>query len=94
MGIDVKQAVKTAREQADLLFEGERVINLMLEEVEFDEAGNKWLITLGYDSTSKIIKKSGPQIFPTIEEETKRQYKVFSIDGNTGNFISMKIRDV
>lgn len=94
MGIDVKQAVKAAKEQASLLFQGQEIKNLMLEEVEFDESSNKWLVTLGYDSPSKITKKSGPQLFPTIEEETKREYKVFSIDGDNGNFISMKIRDV
>jgi hypothetical protein len=94
MTIDVKQAVHAAREQASLLFEGEEVQHLMLEEVELDNSKNVWLITLGYDSPSKVTKRSGPQLFQTIEEETKRQYKVFSIDGDTGEFVSMKIRDV
>ncbi len=92
--VDVKHAVKIAREQAQQLFENTALNNLALEEVEFDDTLNQWLITLGYDSPCIIRRKTGPSMFQTVEEERKREYKVFRIDGHKGNFISMKIRDV
>lgn len=93
MALDVKEAVTDARKHARELFTDERLNNLALEEVDFDENHNQWLITLGYDSPSGVRrKKSGPAVFPTVEEETKREYKVFRLDAETGRLISMKIR--
>ncbi len=94
MSIDVKQAVKSAREQATLFFEEEDIKNLMLEEVEYDDNSDIWLITLGYDSPNTVKRRSGPNIYQTIQEEVKRVYKIFNLNGETGKFISMKIRDV
>jgi hypothetical protein len=92
--MDMKEAVKIARENAEILFEGQRLHNLALEEVEFDEKANEWLITLGYDSNSVIKRSSGPSLFPTIEEEKKREYKVFHIGANQGKLVAMKIKNV
>ena len=98
MAIDVKKAINIAQDQASLFFEDEKIKNLMLEEVEYDDEDKCWLITLGYDSPNPIRKKTGSisAIFQdqTIEEEIKRQYKIFEINGKTGKFISMKIRNV
>ncbi len=89
--ISVGNAVKIAKEQAGKLFEGETLKNLALEEVELDDAKNQWLVTLGYDSPHLLKRQTGPSLFPTTEEERKREYKVFRIDANDGRLISMKI---
>ena len=94
MNIDVKQAVKIAREQAQQLFEDDKFFNFALEEVEFDDTKDQWLITLGFDTPHVITRKTGPSLFPTTEEERKRVYKIFSIDAHSGSLTSMKIRDV
>ncbi|WP_295400543.1 hypothetical protein [uncultured Thiocystis sp.] len=95
MTIGIKEAVKSAREQALQLFEEETLNHLALEEVEFDEATQHWLVTLGYDSPHKLKRKTtGPSLFPTIEEEMQREYKVFRLDSNDCHLISMSIRSL
>lgn len=91
--ISVGRAVKIAKEQAAMLLEGETLQNLALEEVELDEDSNQWLVTLGYDSPHFLKRESGPNLFPTTEEERKRKYKVFRVDADEGGLVSMKMRD-
>lgn len=92
MSLDMKAAVKTAREQAAQLFAEESLPNLALEEIEFDEEKQHWLVTLGYDSPNRVKRKTtGPSLFPTVEEETQRKYKIFRIDANDGHLIAMNI---
>jgi len=45
--IDVKQAVKIATDFAKEIFPGENFSQLSLEEVELDENGPFWYVTLG-----------------------------------------------
>jgi hypothetical protein len=45
--MEVKEAVKIAKAYLADLFEGERIKNLGLEEVEYDEFTQSWGITLG-----------------------------------------------
>jgi hypothetical protein len=93
VSIDIKGAVKAARESARALFDQEPLDNLALEEVAFDDESNQWLVTLGYDSPHKLRRRiNGPGLFPTIEEETLRQYKIFRIDPDDGHLISIGIR--
>ena len=87
----VGNAVKIAKEQAEMLFEGENLKHLALEEVELDDTRNQWLVTLGYDSQHLLKRQTGPNLFPTTEEERKREYKVFRIDADDGHLISMKM---
>ena len=56
------------------------------EEVEFVESPNEWHITLGYqpaDSTNHFAYAFG-----------KRDYKIFRINADTGEVLSMKIRNI
>lgn len=93
MSIDIKEAVKAARESARALFDQEPLDNLALEEVVFDDTSNQWLVTLGYDSPHKLRRRTnGPGLFPTVEEETLREYKIFRIDPGDGHLISISIR--
>ena len=83
--ISVKQAVEKAAEFAKGLLDDARAGELRLEEVEIIQPadGKRWLITL-----------SMPQInafgFPSKE----REYKTFKVDGETGDVLSMKIREL
>ena len=93
MSIDIKNAINSARDHARALFDHEPLDNLALEEVEFDEATGDCLVTLGYDSPHKLIRRtSGPGLFPTVEEETLREYKIFRIDPSDGHLVSISIR--
>lgn len=108
MAIAMHDAVRIAKTQAQQLFEGQDTSHLMLEEVDFDEAKQAWLITLGYDSHQvvKTIKVPEEAVTTfasailenvggeTIEEKRPRIYKIFQIDASDGRLISMKMRDV
>jgi hypothetical protein len=56
---------------------------VLVEEVEL--TGGYWLITLGYDR---------PPALPGFNLKGPRTFKVFKVDGETGEVISMKIREV
>ncbi len=58
--------------------------DVTVEEIEMDEAGTYWLVTLGYlGSTGAPFSFAPEQI-----------YKRFKVDVYTGDVISMKIRKV
>lgn len=104
----MQDAVRIAKTQAQQLFSGEDMAHLMLEEVDFDEEKQAWLITLGYDSHQviKITKVPETAVISfveepyesaggeIIEEKKPRVYKVFQIDASDGRLISIKMRDV
>jgi hypothetical protein len=46
--MDVKEAVKTAKEYVADVFQEEGVSNLGLEEIEFDDGDASWNITVGF----------------------------------------------
>jgi len=81
--INVKEAVKKAAEYFTDLYH-DQFRNLLLEEVELSDG--YWLITLGYDAPSDIRS--------VLANKATRRFKLFKIDGDTGEVISMKIREV
>ncbi|MGA2475361.1 MAG: hypothetical protein ABSF73_01955 [Terriglobia bacterium] len=80
--INVKDAVKNAAEYFTDLYH-DQFTNVLLEEVELSDG--YWLITLGYDR---------PASLPQFVRKGPRAFKVFKVDGETGEVISMKIREV
>jgi len=97
MTISVKEAVTKAFEYAHDFYKPQEIPQLMLEEVELDEEKKNWLVTLGYKSPRVIQRQTSglAGVFqPTTEKESVREYKTFRIDGEDGQFISLKIREV
>ncbi len=102
--IDVKQAAKAAAEYFVDLYADQQFSDILLEEVEYDEAGGAWLITIGYspprtiwEETVEEVKIKNPlsplsDLPSTFTRE--RKYKIFKIDTKTGKVLSMKIRTV
>ena len=56
---------------------------MLVEEVE--QLDGHWLITLGYDA---------PGIVSAFGGKENRDYKTFKVDRETGEVVSMKIREV
>jgi len=94
--VDVKNAVTAAVNAAGLLYSGKDIIGLQLEEVEKSEDGKYWFITLGFSVPDEIPPAKLPAITAAIfpEKKYERKYKVFKIDADSAEFISMKIREV
>ena len=83
--INVKEATNKAREYLISFFpEAERV---QLEEVELTNDKAHWFITLSYEGVSNSVASSllvGKSV----------RYKIFKLEADSGEVISMKIRDI
>ena len=83
--INVREATDKAREHLVSFFpDAEKV---QLEEVELTDDKAYWFITLSYEGISHSVASSllvGKSV----------RYKLFKIDAETGEVISMKIRDI
>ncbi len=93
--ISVKEAVDASKKYAKEIFADSRLKDLRVEEVEFEEYQQKWLITLGWVETA--VREGAFNVLASAygisQEVLPRVYKVFSVDATTGNVKSMKIRD-
>jgi hypothetical protein len=95
--IDAKQAAKLALEYFNELFPNAAASNGALEEVEFLEEENCWLITLGLDEpprprTASVNPLQSPLSNLFSASSPGRKFKIFKVNAKTGNVISMKIR--
>jgi hypothetical protein len=83
--LDVKEAARRASEYFAGLYADQSLSNVQLEEVELSEDGRHWFITLSYPVPPELA---------ALNFNFKRKYKVFKIDAETGQVVSMKIRKV
>ena len=85
--MDVKEAVRTAKEYLADLFVDEGVMNVGLEEVDFD--GAAWKITIGF---SRPWDQRSPLIATLAEKRMARSYKVLRINNDNGHVESLTDR--
>lgn len=81
--LNVKEAVKKAVDYFTDFYQSQ-FGNVLVEEIEQD--GNDWLITLGYDTPGDIRS--------ALAGKPLRHFKLFRINGTTGEVKSTKIREV
>jgi hypothetical protein len=86
--IPIKTAVSNAMQFIRELYAEDQIKDILLEEVEFSESANQWLITIGF-IINKIKENS---ILPY--KEIDHKYKIVHIDAQSGKPISMKIREI
>ena len=86
--VSVKEAVAKAIEFAESLLEPSRISGLRLEEVERTgiNGNGPWSITL-----SMPRQQSGMDMFAG---KNPREYKAFLVNADTGEVLSMKIREL
>lgn len=98
--IDVKQAIKLAKEFAAMLYEPEQISQLGLEAVERTEDGKHWLVTLGFSRPwSRPRRRRQDPLKSPLEQaleystqiQKDREYKVLRVDAQTGEVVSMEI---
>jgi len=87
--IDVKEATQRALAYFEKLYGEEEFTNVLLEEVEKseEEGMSYWLITIGFTEPETM----GGPLSPL---STRRRYKRFKIDAETGEVVAMKIRSL
>lgn len=96
VGIDVKEAVRLAKEFASSLLESEKISNLGLEAVERTEDGQHWLVTLGFSrpwASFGARRSESPldQVLPFRGPQPEREYKVFKVDAESGEVVAMQV---
>jgi len=93
--VPVKEAVAAAIAYIKELYEGVSLRDILLEEIEYSNASDKWLVTIGF-SLPETKEVSSSVIFPTSKtsRELSRRYKTVIIDAISGTPDSMKIRNV
>lgn len=91
--IEVKEAVQVAKAAAnDFLGQETALQDPILEEVELNPDNKTWAITLGFNAPNpNNHERLGASLAGQIHA---RKYKTFIIDSETGEFRSMKIREV
>ena len=83
--INVKEATDKAKEYLESFFPDAE--NVQLEEVEMTEDKAHWFVTISYEGVSNSVASSllvGKSVL----------YKIFKIDAQLGEVISMKFRDI
>lgn len=89
--MDVKEAVKTAKDHASIIFAGETP---RIEEVWFDEFSNEWCVTIGLQ---RAEREAGLDLSgltgSTRAVPTRIHYKTIRIDDATKAIKSVKIHD-
>ncbi len=83
--ITIKEAFRAATEFAQELYGTERVA-ISLEEVELSSDDRDWLITLGF------ANRALNPLVDVVGGNVRRDYKIFRVDGESGQVRSMKIR--
>ncbi len=91
--VDVREAVRIARQYMRDLYEGEKLPNLRLEEVELSEDNAEWLVTFGFTASEKDVETNS--FITAIGGSTsrpRRDYKLIRVDARTGKALAMNIR--
>ena len=92
--VPVKVAVAAAIAYIKELYEGISLRDLLLEEIEYSDASDKWLVTIGF-SPPEIKDVPTSVILPSnTRQELSRLFKTVIIDAVSGKPDSMKIRTI
>ena len=86
--MDVKAAVDAAKSYVNNLLIDEGLMNLGLEEVEFDETNGFWLVTVGFSRPWNTTR--GPLATLGGENAAKRAYRVVTVRDSDGEVLSVK----
>ena len=89
--MDVKQAVKTAKDYVVSLYDEGEIMDIGLEEVDFDYCSDQWRVTIGFSRPwDKENSVSIP--FPYSDARRPRSYKQVRIDDRDGRIAYLKDR--
>ena len=88
--MDVKEAVQAAKKHVAEIFADESIANVGLEEVEFDEMEQAWVITIGF---SRFWGRIG-DVVRALDGNAARTFKIVRIEDKTGRVQSVKHRAV
>lgn len=89
--MNVKEAVAHAKAHILDLFAEESLTNLGLEEVEYDDQSNEWIVTIGFSRPWDEPRNTLAAL--TAGNTPRRAYKIIRISSNSGQVLSVKNRE-
>lgn len=92
--VSVKVAVAAAIAYIKELYEGISLRDLLLEEIEYSDASDKWLVTIGFSPPATKDVSTSVILPSNTSQELSRLFKTVIIDAVSGKPDSMKIRTV
>ena len=87
--MNVKEAIKDAKTQIYEIFQDEKPTDIGLEEIEYNESDETWVITIGFLRPWDISSISVAESIAGIVGN-KRTYKVVRISDKNGKMLSIK----
>ncbi|MGF1516454.1 MAG: hypothetical protein ACFCVB_01425 [Nodosilinea sp.] len=92
--MNVKEAVAQAKNYIFELFSDESPKNIGLEEVEFDEQTNEWLVTIGFSRPWDNPMESPIAALSNLQRLPNRAYKIVRISNEKDEVLSVKSREI
>jgi hypothetical protein len=98
--MDIKQAVRLAKASVQDLFGDQVVSDPILEEMEFDDDGKFWWVTLGFFRVPDLPRSSPRSAALEVLDlharlaGPRRAFKVFKINAETEKVVSVKDREL
>jgi hypothetical protein len=91
--MDVKDAIKLAKDYVNEVFAEEHVTNLGLDETEYDPETGRWYITVGFSRPWNTPRTKAQELLENMGavSSLRRSYKVIVISDD-GKILSMKNR--
>lgn len=89
--MNVKEAIDIAKRYIREIYSGEKIENLGLEEVEFEEMHGTWSVTLGF---SRPWQHAAVGTFLHDFSPKRRDYKIIRISDKDGKVLSVKNREM
>ena len=86
--MDVKEAVRTAKNYIAELFTSETITNLGLEEVKFNDTSNNWEVTVGFSRPWQNLSLANA----LGNRPPTRSYKLVLINDDSGKVLSLTDR--
>lgn len=91
-GMTAKQAVNKALSYFNEFFADQVIENVLLEELDFNESDQVWLVTIGFDTGRKSIRQPSLNALAALSQQELtpiREARVFIIEDETGGLVKM-----
>ena len=91
-GMTAKQAILAARAYFDEFFGAEPIRNVLLEQLDFDDTREVWVVTFGFDAGREAIAQPGGLGLPGLlgaRTTPIREARRFEIEDATGALVKM-----
>ncbi|MCE9593467.1 MAG: hypothetical protein K8S98_04675 [Planctomycetes bacterium] len=85
--IPLQAAIKAARAFFEGVYADEKLLNLLLEEVQLSDDVREWRVTFGFALANEVPALWQGKVAP------RRHYKVVRVDASTGEVKGMVLRE-